>query len=184
VDGRVRWWYGRVVPGLTGLNKARAEARLGLTAGGVEYRPGLVCEFAAKNPAALKGKKGRIDAGIDFSCNEFSDFTNPTDLTVRWTGAITPPRAGRYRLVVQTSDAVRVRVDNRLVIDTTAKGMKKDASVTLREAPSALVVEYVAPNFDPHKIKLLWVPPGASSEEAIPADHLFHDRKAEAALGK
>src|SRR5207245_9480238 len=106
-------------PGLTGLMKAQAEGRLGLTVGGVEYRPGLVCEFAAKNPAVLKGKKGRIDAGIDFSGGEFMDFLSaPTDLTLKWTGAIVPPRAGRYRLVVATNDPVRVPVENQPVPDT------------------------------------------------------------------
>jgi hypothetical protein len=184
-QARTRYWYGRCIPGLTGLNKARAETRLAFTAGGVEYRPGLVCELSAKQPAVLKGKKARLDAVLDFSGGEFTDGTKTTDLTVKWTGALVPPRAGRYTLGAQTNDPVRVRVDGKIVIDTTAGGAgKKEAAVVLGERAAPIVVEFSAPNTDRHKIRLAWVVPGGSGEESIPSEHLFHDRKAEAVLGK
>jgi hypothetical protein len=166
------------------LNKAKAEGRLVFTAGGVEYRPGLVCELSAKQPAVLKGKKARVDAVLDFSGGEFSDGTKQTDLTLKWTGALVPPQAGRYELVAQTNDAVRVRVDGKLVIDTVSAKGKKEAQVTLGEKPASVVVEFTAPNTDRHKLKLAWTVPGGSGEEMIPAECLFHDKKAEAALGK
>jgi PA14 domain len=184
VQTRTRYWYGRCIPGLTGLNKAKAEARLVFTSGGIEYRPGLVCEFSAKQSVVLKGKKARIDAVIDFSGGEFSDSGKQTDLTLKWAGLLVPPQAGRYELIAQTNDSVRVRVDGKLVIDTVSAKGKREAQVTLGEKPTPIVVEFSAPNTDRHKLKLAWVVPGGSGDEPIPAECLFHDKKAEAALGK
>ncbi len=183
---RTRYWYGRCIPSLTGLNKARAEGRLVITVGGVEYRPGLLCELAAKQPAVLKGKKARIDSVIDFTGGDFADGAKSTDLTLKWTGVLAAPRGGHYTLVAQTTNPVKVRVDGKLVIDTTIGGAaaKKEASVLLAEKAVPITVEFFCQNVDRHKIKLAWVMPGGTAEEAIPADCLFHDRKTEAALGK
>lgn len=185
VQTRTRYWYGRCIPGLTGLSKARAESRLVFTQAGVEYRPGLVCEFSAKLPAVLKGKKARIDPIIDFSGGEFSDGSKQTDLTVKWTGSLVPPLAGRYTLSATTGDPVRVRVDGKVVIDTVStKSSKKEGQVVLGERPTSIVVEFFAPNTDRHKLKLHWTVPGTADEETIPAENLFHDKKAAAVLGK
>jgi hypothetical protein len=185
VQARARYWYTRSIPGLTGLNKARAEGRLVFASGGVDYRPGLVCELSAKQPAVLLGTKARLDPVIDFSGGEFAAGTKQTDLTLKWTGALVPPRAGRYTLVAQTTDPVRVRVDGKVVIDTTGAGAaKREAPVALGERATPFVVEFFAPNTATHKIKLAWVVPGGSAEEPIPAEYLFHDKKAAAALGK
>ena len=183
---RTRYWYARSIPALTGLNKARAEARLGITVGTVEYRPGLICEFTApKQPAILKGKKARIDSTIDFSGGEFAEGAKTTDVTARWTGGLAPTRGGRYTLIAQTAEHVRVKIDGKIVIDTTVGGApKREASVTLGEKMTPIVVEYFGQNADKYKIKLAWVAPGAMTEEVIPAESLFHDRKAESALGK
>src|SRR5262249_55793640 len=153
--------------------------------GGVEYRPGLIAEFSAKKPTVLKGEKTRIDPVIDFSAGEVSGTAKQTDLTIKWTGVLAPPRAGRYKLGAGANDSVRVRVDTKTVIDTVApKGTKKDATVTLGERPTPIVVEFIAPNSERHRLRLAWVPPGGSDEEPIPAEFLFHDRKAESLLGK
>jgi hypothetical protein len=182
---RTRYWYARCIPGLTGLNKARAETRLVFTAAGIEYRPGLVCELSARQPTVLKGKKARLDAVVDFSGGEFADGGKTTDLTLKWAGVLVPPQAGRYTLVAQTGDPVRVRVDNKLVIDTvSAKGTKKEVQVTLGERATPIVVEFFAPNTDRHKLKLLWTMPGKSDDEPIAAEFLFHDKKSESVLGK
>jgi len=183
---RTRYWYAKTVPGLSGLNKARAEGRLGITVGTVEYRPGLLCEFTApKQPAILKGKKARIDATVDFVAGEFADGTKQTDVTARWTGVLAPTRGGRYTLVAQTNDPVRVKIDGKIVIDTTVGGTpKREASVALGEKVTPIQVDYFALNADKYKIKLAWVAPGSTTEEVIPAECLFHDRKNESALGK
>ena len=184
-QARTRYWYGRAMPGLAGLDKAKAEVRLEFSAGGVEYRPGLLCELSAKPITVLKGKKARIDPVIDFSGGEFAEGTKAADLTIKWSGVIVPPVAGRYEIAATTLDPVRIRIDGKTVVDgVTGKGGKKDAKVTLGERPVPIVVEYFAPNTDRHKLTLTWVQPGTTSAETIPAENLFHSKKSEAVLGK
>ena len=181
---RSRHWYSRRLLMLAGLAKAEAEARLGFTAGDVEYRPGLVCDLSAKFPAVLKGTKARVDRTLDFSAGEFADVRQ-TELRLTWIGAIAPPRAGPYTLVVQTADPVRVKLDGRIVIDTvTLRTSRREAPVMLAERPYGITIDYVAPNLDKHKIKLAWTPPGKTAEELIPAEFLFHDKRSENVLGK
>jgi hypothetical protein len=184
-EARARYWYGRAVAGLTGLAKAKVEGRLTFTHNGVEYRSGLVAVFESKQPAVLKGKKARIDPVIDFSGGEFAAGGKDTDVKVTWTGVVLPPRPGRYKLVASGSDSVRVRLDGKPLIDTYAKrSAPREGSVLLQDRPAALVVEYTGPNTNAHGLKLTWVPAGGGGEEAVPAEALFHDRKAESVLGK
>jgi hypothetical protein len=185
VQTRTRYWYGRCLPGLAGLNKVKAENRLAFTFAGVEYRPGLVCELSAKLPSVPGGRKARLDPVIDFSGGEFSEGARQTELAVKWSGFLAPPLAGRYELAVTTSERVRVRVDGKVVIDTASgKPTGKDAAVVLGERPVQLVVDLNCPNTDRGKLKLTWRPPGAAGEEPVPAECLFHDRKTATVLGK
>jgi hypothetical protein len=182
---RARYWYARTIPGLTGLNKARAESRLGFTTGGNEYRPGLVSELTAKQPTVLKGTKARIEPVVDFSGGEFSTSGKQTDLSVKWIGVLAPPRAGRYTITAETTDPVRVRVDNKVVIDTiSAKGSRREAQVTLGDRPSPIVIEFTAPNTDKHKLKLTWTLPGRPESQPVGPEYLFHDKRTESLLGK
>src|SRR5439155_18942157 len=68
---RARFWYARALPTLTGAERTQAETRLGFTAGGVDYRTGLLAEFTAKVPAVLQGKKARLDSFLSFDAGEF-----------------------------------------------------------------------------------------------------------------
>ncbi|HSQ55959.1 MAG TPA: PA14 domain-containing protein, partial [Gemmata sp.] len=184
-QSRARYWYTRCLPGLTGLNKLNAEKRLAFTSGGTEYRPGLFCEFTAKQVSVLKGKKARIDPVVDFSGSEFAEPKKTTDLTLKWTGALVPPQAGRYRLSASTGGAVRIRVEGKVVIDTTLpKASRKEALVPLGERATPIVIEFFCQNTDRHKLQLLWALPGRSEQQPIAAEYLFHDKKVDAALGK
>ena len=183
---RARHWYARSLPALTGVAKLEAESRLAFTSGGVDYRDGLVAEFTAKVPAILQGKKARLDQGIDFNAGEFkAEGTGvATDLSVRWTGAIAPQRPGRYRFAVTATDPVIVRIDGRTVIDTNAKGGRRDALVALPDRPVSLVVEFKCINTEKHGVKLLWSIPGSDAEEPVPGEVFAHDKKLEPVLGK
>jgi len=149
-----------------------------------EYGPGLICEFTARHPVVLKGKKARLEPTVDFSAGEFTDASKTTDLTVKWTGAIVAPLPGRYALSVSDGGPVRVRLDHKVVIDTTVKGSRKEAKVMIAERPVPLIVEFFAQNTDRYTIKLFWSGPGASGEEVIPAECLYHDKRSESVLSK
>ena len=64
------------------------------------------------------------------------------------------------------------------------KGGRREAAVALSDRPAAIVVEFTAPNTERHRIKLSWVAPGGTEEEAVPAEALFHDRRSEPPGGK
>jgi len=156
-----------------------------LASGGVDYRPGLLCEITAKQPAPLKGKKARIDPLIDFSGREFADGGKPFELTIKWTGAILAPARGHYTLSATTSDAVRVRLDNKTIIDTFAtRNARREAQVFLGERPIPLVVEFLAATTEHHRLRMMWEPIAKSGVELIPAECLFHDKRGESVLAK
>ncbi len=188
-EGRARHWYHKVVGTLTGFARAEAEKRLGFTAGPVEYRPGLVAEFAAPGKPAVvpREKKARVEMGIDFSGSEFMDGGKSVDLLGKWAGVVVAPRPGRYKFVFETRDPVRVRIGGGTAyqIDTVKdKAGRKEVAILLTEKPTAVAVELFAKNDDRHGLKLTWVPPGKAEPEPIPPEYLYHDRKAESVIGK
>ncbi len=186
VDARRRYWDARVAASLTGFARLKVENRLSFTAGGVEYRPGLAADFQTHQRGVAKVKKSRIDSVIDFVTTEFADPTGGQQLEVtgKWTGAILPPRAGVYKLVADSTDVIRLRVDGKIVFETTAKGANiKEGIAILGERPTPLSVEFTGPVLSGHKLKLKWAAPGGN-EEVIPAECLVHDRKAETSGGK
>jgi len=186
-EARARFWYGRAVGGLTGLAKATAEGRMGFAVNATEYRPGLLAEFTTRSPTAPKLTKARIEPGVEFSNLEFADLPKKgTDVTAKWTGVLVPPRPGRYKLVVVTTEPVKVAVGGKTVIDTiTAKSARKDATVTLPDRPTLIVVElHTVPTArnDVRRLKLGWQLAGAAADDVIPPEYLFHDRKAESVI--
>ncbi|MDB5308311.1 MAG: hypothetical protein JWO38_2513 [Gemmataceae bacterium] len=186
-EARARHWYALALPKLAGDQKTQAETRLALTYNGADYRQGLVAEFAAKVPSVLQGKKGRVDPVVVFSGGEFSDagVGRATDISVKWTGVIVPPGPGRYRLVANTTDPVRVRVDGKVVIDTiSSKTGRREGTIGLPDRPSPVTIEFPCINTDRHQLKLCWTRAGSDAEALIPPEVLFHDRKLESAIGK
>lgn len=184
---RARHWYALALSGLKDDARKTAESRLAFSAGGTDYKPGLIAGFTAKVPAILKDQKARVDSVLDFNAGEFkgTDASGAaTDLEVKWSGAILVQRAGRYRIVVAATDPVVVRIDGRIVIDTNSKGSRLDAMVSLPDRPVAIEVSFKSINTDRHSVKLLWSLPGVETEEPVPPEALIHDKKAESVLGK
>lgn len=185
---RARHWYARALPGLKDDARKTAESRLDFSAGGTDYKPGLVADFTAKVPAILKDQKARVDSVLDFNAGEFKGTdasTAATELSAKWTGAILAQRPGRFRIAVAATDPVVVRIDGRVAIDTNAKGARNEAMVSLPDRPVSIEVSFLKTiNTDRHSVKLLWSLPGTEAEELIPPEALLHDKKAESVLGK
>lgn len=199
-ENRARLWYARAYPRLTGLDKAQAENRIAFKDNnGVEYRLGLVAEFAAKNATIVKGERGRIDSGVNFNMAEFGEVkgtVRTSEFTVKWSGAILAPRPGRYKLVIETNnqpippssaDSARVRLNGKLLMEVSPanKLAKTEALVTLTDRPMPVVVEYhTTRHNNTHWVKLRWVAPGDEKEEPLPPEVLFHDKKLGAKFAK
>ncbi|HXD87904.1 MAG TPA: hypothetical protein VN641_15535 [Urbifossiella sp.] len=179
---RMRHWYAAALPKLTGAAKTQAETRLTITAGAIDYVPGVVVEFSAKVPSILKGIKTRVDSAIDFKAEEFkADGAGvATELNAAWSGTLIPQHAGRYRLIVEradNSDPAVLRVDGKTVLILDAKSARSDVLLSLSDRPVAIGLSFKCLNTERHKLRLLWVPPGADTEEPIPPEMLYRERK-------
>ncbi|HEY2910801.1 MAG TPA: PA14 domain-containing protein, partial [Gemmataceae bacterium] len=139
-------------------------------------------EFSAKVPSILKGIKTRVDSTIDFKAEEFkADGAGvATELNATWSGTLIPQHSGRYRLVVEradNSDPTVLRVDGKTVLILDAKSPRSDVLLSLSDRPVAIGLSFRCLNTERHKLRLLWVPPGADTEEPIPPEMLYRERK-------
>lgn len=61
----------------------------------------------------------RMDPQIQFDWSgapPATDFS-PSDYSVRWTGTLTPPASGQYKLILTADDGCRLYLDDKLLID-------------------------------------------------------------------
>ncbi len=184
MEAHARRLYVRALPGLTGLTLAKAESRTEFSIGGVTYAPGLVAEFSAKRDV-LGNKKNRVDPTLDFDGGEFSARDGySTDIAGRWTGVIVPPRPGRYKLVLVAGRYVengRLLSRQAVLIDAGKGGRGVgEVVVTMGDKPFPITVEMPKCwNLQGYKFQLKWAPAtGNIPESVIPAEYLFHDKKA------
>ncbi len=93
--------------------------------------------------------------------------------SVRWTGRLVPPVTGDYALHTSSNDGVRLRVDDRVIIDDwTDHGEKEDSARLRLEAGRAypVTLEFFY-NGGQGVMKLAWTPPGGE-KAMIPASAL------------
>ncbi|OWK46849.1 PA14 domain-containing protein [Fimbriiglobus ruber] len=188
-EARARHWYNTALPELTGLALAKVQGRLDLTVGMNVYKPGLILEFV-KLPDNIQ-KKPRIEPRLLHDATEFSPPPGKAagTYTVRWTGYVVPPKPGRYRFVVSPSNnslGFKFQVGKHpLIADrVTARGNKPEIVVTLTDKPTPLAFEHQGFTFNGEQVKILWSSANSKegTEELVPAECLFHDKKAEILL--
>jgi hypothetical protein len=93
--------------------------------------------------------------------------------SARWTGRLVAPASGEYSIHTVSNDGVRLRLDDRLLIeDWTDHGAKEDTARVTLEAGRAyrLTLEYFY-NGGQGTMKLAWTPPGGS-RAPVPASAL------------
>src|SRR5688572_3797295 len=91
---------------------------------------GAAADAPAK-PDALRGLKTEIFAGTDFSdlketrvepmISAFHQIAGPlpdlaTNFSIRWTGFLVAPAAGRYRLIASADEQMRVWLDGQAIL--------------------------------------------------------------------
>lgn len=141
--------------------------------------------------APLNGLKAQIYAGrnfqrlvrerIDPNIECFWDHGAPADeapvddFSVRWSGWIRVPKAGRYKLLVSCDDGVRLWVGGRQLLNEGGTGaFNLETSVELTDTPQSITVEH----FDvggASWIVLLWQPVGVPVPCPVPPAALFPD---------
>lgn len=151
--------------------------------------PGLRGEIFAheKQDAAAPKVEGRsaatrTDAQVNLYWNEAQPAAGIPikDAAARWTGVLVPPVSGEYRLGLIAEGAVRLHLDDRVVIDSWKPERERPLEVTLSlEAGRAYAVrlDYVQLTAT-GRIQLGWIAPGRNDalERALAAareaDHI------------
>ena len=133
----------------------------------VDYHPGVrqLAEYALMGQACFAGPvQQAVFAGTELAGNPIATSTvdrinyrtegglpqppapglPSENFSIRWNGEISVTKAGRYELMTNTDDGVRVFVDQRQVIDDWSQHPAKTNTVTVDLHPGrhAVVVEY------------------------------------------
>ena len=151
--------------------------------------PGLRGEIFAhdRQDAADPTVEGRpTSSRTDYQVNLYWNEAQPAkdipikDVGARWTGVLVPPVSGEYRLGLIAEGAVRLRLDDRLVIDSWKPERERPLETTLQlEAGRAYAVRLDYVQLTPTgRIQLGWIAPGRNDEleralaAAREADHI------------
>ncbi len=142
---------------------------------------GLRGEYFATPDLAGRPAAERVDPAINFNWDKAVPVRGlrRDDFSVRWTGTLTPPAPGDYRIGARVSawpaqrrETVRLYLDGRMVLDNTGlEGRRASAPDTLIHfadtQPHAIRLEYL--HFTSGAgIDLTWQPPaGALQAEAV-----------------
>jgi len=117
----------------------------------------------------------RIDPNIEW----FWDYGAPDDnapldqYSVRWSGWLKAPKAGRYKLLMVADDGARVWIDGQKVMEDWRPGADLlEASVELTEEPQSIRVE-VFEGVGTCWADLMWQPTGVPKATPIPTEALF-----------
>jgi len=104
---------------------APAPKKIAVAAG--SYLPGLLGEyFHGKRPAPDSLVSRRVDAAIDFAWRGSpAPNVREDDYTVRWTGELRVPEAGRYEFLLRYDDAIALSVGGTQVFDSHGKPKPK-----------------------------------------------------------
>jgi WD40 repeat protein len=97
--------------------------------------------------------------------------------SMRWSGYLKPPRAGRYKLVVHHDDGARLWLDGKPLIQDAwhhGAGQRSSAAVEFSEGYHPLRLEYFQED-GAANLSLRWAPPGAGDEVPVPAEALWHN---------
>lgn len=95
--------------------------------------------------------------------------------SIRWTGWLKPPLPGKYLIKTFSDDSIRVRINDKLVIDHWARGAgSEQVEVELTDKFQPIVVEYNEYEVGAN-VELSWALKGLSDFHVVPAEALFHD---------
>jgi len=94
--------------------------------------------------------------------------------SVRWSGTITMPLGGSYRLQTNTSDGVRLWIDGSQVINAwdRGSGTRTSGAVSFSAGQRVPVVLEFFDRSGRAYAQLRWLPPGTTSYVAVPTSNL------------
>lgn len=120
-----------------------------ITSEALQYdgKPGLQGEYFKNRNLEGSPALVRTDSQIQFDWSDTPPDANfsRSDYSVRWTGTLTPPDSGQYKLILTADDGCRLYLDGKLLIDhwVVSSAVPITADVNLEAGRAyALRVEY------------------------------------------
>jgi WD40 repeat protein len=183
---RARYWYTKAAAGPP-MVAAKADARLAVKHGPLDLKPGLIQEGFGTNAKGVKttGIKVSLAPVLDLNGADL-DFDRGNGASVRWSGFLYPPRPGRYKLILTSTDPAQMKLEGTLLIDlrdANERETARSAVVLLSDKPVPIEIGWTSGSVRRQRIRLTWVPLGGA-EELVPVEHLLHDKKADALISK
>ena len=91
------------------------------------HQPGLKTEYFNNQELRGPAVAMRTDARIDFDWGRYQPVPELTgnNFSVRWTGKLTPPESGTYKLGFTADDGARLYIDGKLLVDAWASNPNK-----------------------------------------------------------
>jgi hypothetical protein len=177
---RAAYWYQRAVPKLAGISLTTVQQRLDefdqARLRDQNLQPGLAAEIFADKQFTKPWHK-QVDPRLDFDWPKPRTTVPKDDFSVRWTGYLRAPAAGKYTLGLLVNDGARVYLDDQLALEEpkgTQKRKPTQATLTLTAGLHPLRIEF----WDTGglaKIHLYWRTPGSTADEVIPAKAFVHE---------
>lgn len=126
----------------------------------------------------------QIDPTVNFNWGTGSPFPgmDADSFSVRWSGKVIAPTAGRYTFYTTTDDGVRLSVDNVFLVDKMVPQAATEwsGSINLTEGEHYLVMEYFE-RAGGASAKLQWSGPGIS-KQVIPESNLSPQQPSNSAV--
>ena len=127
----------------------------------------------------------RNDAQVNFNWGSISPAkeVKEDNFAVRWTGRITPPESGNYRIGWRSNGGVRIYIDGSLFLEETknprTRNLNKEINLEGGRAYD-IKIEYIENANHYASAKLLWTPP--TGERRLREDALEKARQADAVV--
>ncbi len=143
-------------------------------ASAADVKNGLIAEyFSDESFVNLEGK--RLDPNIDWYWTDVGPRPGMSGehFSVRWTGWIKAPKAGKYKLILVGDEGSRLFLDGKPCIDAWNRGNHVvSGTADLTGAPQPIVVEYFE-NTGDTRLTLFWQPLGFPTPSIVPSSVLF-----------
>lgn len=163
LEGIRKQFAGASVTFVPGMNFLRQEKVIPSSALSTpDGKPGLKAEYFAGNDFGAKPALIRVDSDVDLEVRHpvASALKPPqglTDFSVRWTGFVTPPESGSYKIGLLGSKN-RMWFDDKLIVDDLALHDETPSTTTIQLEKGhryPLRIEYASGGFG---TKLVWLP--------------------------
>jgi beta-glucosidase len=127
----------------------------------------------------------RNDAQVNFNWGSISPAkeVKEDNFAVRWTGTITPPESGNYRIGWRSNGGVRIFVDGSLFLEETKNPRTRNLNKEINLEGGRtydIKIEYIENANHYASAKLLWTPP--TGERRLREDALEKARQADAVV--